>query len=188
MVPCKLLEVIKVVVEDNIFGKPLHLCLTTWGQHVLTAVVLVTHAPVLLGFSILVGSSTWVDLLFLIIRIIARLCLQEKEEEELGNEGEFSYFLLPFPFFSFFPFFFLLSGVSVYGEKRISVQNEDGSKVEYRVWNPFCSKLAAAILGGVDNIWIAPGTRILYLGVALGTTVSHMSDLVGPTGVVFAVD
>ncbi|OAY75777.1 putative mediator of RNA polymerase II transcription subunit 36b [Ananas comosus] len=48
----------------------------------------------------------------------------------------------------------MVVGESVYGEKRISVQNEDGSKVEYRVWNPFRSKLAAAILGGVDNIWI----------------------------------
>ena len=36
----------------------------------------------------------------------------------------------------------------------ILVQQEDGTKVEYRVWNPFRSKLAAAILGGVDNIWI----------------------------------
>ncbi len=34
------------------------------------------------------------------------------------------------------------------------MQNEDGTKTEYRVWNPFRSKLAAAILGGVDNIWI----------------------------------
>lgn len=34
------------------------------------------------------------------------------------------------------------------------LQNEDGTKVEYRVWNPFRSKLAAAVLGGVDNIWI----------------------------------
>jgi fibrillarin-like rRNA methylase len=33
-------------------------------------------------------------------------------------------------------------------------QKEDGTKVEYRVWNPFRSKLAAAVLGGVDNIWI----------------------------------
>nr|CAD1830789.1 unnamed protein product [Ananas comosus var. bracteatus] len=82
----------------------------------------------------------------------------------------------------------MVVGESVYGEKRISVQNEDGSKVEYRVWNPFRSKLAAAILGGVDNIWIAPGTRILYLGAASGTTVSHVSDLVGPTGVVYAVE
>ena len=35
-----------------------------------------------------------------------------------------------------------------------SPQNEDGTKVEYRVWNPFRSKLAAAILGGVDDVWI----------------------------------
>ena len=30
-------------------------------------------------------------------------------------------------------------------------------KLEYRVWNPFRSKLAAAILGGIDNIYMGPG-------------------------------
>jgi len=79
-------------------------------------------------------------------------------------------------------------GKSVYAEKRISVDKEDGTKVEYRVWNPFRSKLAAAILGGVDNIWMAPGSKVLYLGAASGTTVSHVSDLVGPTGTVYAVE
>ncbi|KAL2556086.1 Mediator of RNA polymerase II transcription subunit 36a [Forsythia ovata] len=74
----------------------------------------------------------------------------------------------------------MVPGEAVYNEKRISVQNEDGTKVEYRVWNPFRSKLAAAILGGVDDIWIKPGARVLYLGAASGTTVSHVSDLVGP--------
>ncbi|KAL5718622.1 fibrillarin [Ranunculus cassubicifolius] len=82
----------------------------------------------------------------------------------------------------------LVPGDTVYGEKRISVQNDDGSKVEYRVWNPFRSKLAAAISGGVDNIWIVPGAKVLYLGAASGTTVSHVSDIVGPTGVVYAVE
>ncbi|CAA2997368.1 mediator of RNA polymerase II transcription subunit 36a-like [Olea europaea subsp. europaea] len=82
----------------------------------------------------------------------------------------------------------MVPGEAVYNEKRISVQNEDGTKVEYRVWNPFRSKLAAAILGGVDDIWIKPGARVLYLGAASGTTVSHVSDLVGPTGVVYAVE
>uniref|UniRef100_A0A7N0UZC1 Fibrillarin n=1 Tax=Kalanchoe fedtschenkoi TaxID=63787 RepID=A0A7N0UZC1_KALFE len=67
-------------------------------------------------------------------------------------------------------------------------ENEDGTKTEYRVWNPFRSKLAAAILGGVDNIWIKPGAKVLYLGAASGTTVSHVSDIVGPTGVVYAVE
>lgn len=41
-------------------------------------------------------------------------------------------------------------GESVYGEKRIAVEDEAG-KIEYRVWNPFRSKLAAAVLGGVDK-------------------------------------
>ncbi|KAH7569812.1 hypothetical protein ACOSP7_017646 [Xanthoceras sorbifolium] len=82
----------------------------------------------------------------------------------------------------------MVPGEAVYNEKRISVQNEDGTKVEYRVWNPFRSKLAAAVLGGVDNIWIVPGARVLYLGAASGTTVSHVSDIVGPNGVVYAVE
>ncbi|KAG4128843.1 hypothetical protein ERO13_D09G043254v2 [Gossypium hirsutum] len=74
----------------------------------------------------------------------------------------------------------MVPGEAVYNEKRIAVQNEDGTKVEYRVWNPFRSKLAAAVLGGVDNIWIKPGAKVLYLGAASGTTVSHVSDVVGP--------
>ena len=52
--------------------------------------------------------------------------------------------------------------------------------MEYRAWNPFRSKLAAAILGGVDNIHMKPGSKVLYLGAASGTTVSHVSDIVGP--------
>jgi len=85
-------------------------------------------------------------------------------------------------------------GKAVYGEKRISVDvasSEPGgnpTKVEYRVWNPFRSKIAAAILGGVDNIHIKPGAKVLYLGAASGTTVSHVSDVVGPEGCVYAVE
>jgi len=81
----------------------------------------------------------------------------------------------------------LVPGESVYGEKRISVETEAG-KVEYRIWNPFRSKIAAAILGGIENIWIAPGTKVLYLGAASGTTVSHVADIVGPEGIVYAVE
>jgi rRNA 2'-O-methyltransferase fibrillarin len=80
-------------------------------------------------------------------------------------------------------------GESVYGEKRISVDNpETGEKKEYRVWNPFRSKLAAAIIGGIENTWIQAGSKVLYLGAASGTTVSHVSDMVGPTGNVYAVE
>lgn len=66
--------------------------------------------------------------------------------------------------------------------------SEEGKKIEYRVWNPFRSKIAAAVLGGVDNIWVKPGAKVLYLGAASGTSVSHVSDIVGPTGTVYAVE
>lgn len=91
----------------------------------------------------------------------------------------------------------LTPGESVYGEKRISVgastgapEGEDAaaSSTEYRVWNPFRSKLAAGILGGVDNIYMGPGSKVLYLGAASGTSVSHVADIVGPEGTVFAVE
>lgn len=48
------------------------------------------------------------------------------------------------------------------------------------MWNPFRSKLAAGIVGGIDNIYMEPGSKVLYLGAASGTTVSHVADLVGP--------
>ena len=77
----------------------------------------------------------------------------------------------------------------VSGEKRISVEAAEGeAKIEYRVWNPFRSKIAAAILGGVDNVHIKPGSKVLYLGAAAGTTVSHVADVVGPEGAVYAVE
>lgn len=83
----------------------------------------------------------------------------------------------------------LVPGESVYNEKRVSVDNkETGDKTEYRVWNPFRSKLASAIVGGVENIYMKPGSKVLYIGAASGTTVSHVADLVGPEGAVYAVE
>lgn len=81
----------------------------------------------------------------------------------------------------------MVPGVSVYGEKRIEI-TEGEDKIEYRVWNPVRSKLGAAIVGGVLEMPIVPGSKVLYLGAANGTTVSHVSDLVGPEGVVYAVE
>ena len=48
------------------------------------------------------------------------------------------------------------------------------------MWNPFRSKLAASIVGGIENIYMQPGSKVLYLGAASGTTVSHVADLIGP--------
>jgi rRNA 2'-O-methyltransferase fibrillarin len=48
--------------------------------------------------------------------------------------------------------------------------------------------VAAAVLGGLENIWIQPGSAVLYIGAAAGTSVSHVSDIVGPSGTVYAVE
>lgn len=88
----------------------------------------------------------------------------------------------------------LVPGDSVYKEKLVTIEqppadpNEPPVKVEYRVWNPFRSKLAAGVLGGLDEIFMAPGKKVLYLGAASGTSVSHVADIVGPEGVVYAVE
>ncbi|GAM24776.1 hypothetical protein SAMD00019534_079510, partial [Acytostelium subglobosum LB1] len=81
-------------------------------------------------------------------------------------------------------------GESVYGEKRVSVESTTGGtdKKEYRMWNPFRSKIAAALHKGVNKIWIRPGAKVIYLGAASGTTVSHVSDIVGPEGVVYGIE
>jgi len=83
----------------------------------------------------------------------------------------------------------MVPGVSVYGEKRIECTAEgETEKKEYRLWNPYRSKLVAGIYNGVDSIHMGPGSKVLYLGGASGTTVSHVSDVVGPTGAVYAVE
>ncbi|XP_057425427.1 rRNA 2'-O-methyltransferase fibrillarin 1-like [Lotus japonicus] len=79
----------------------------------------------------------------------------------------------------------LLPGQAVYN--RVVVQNEDGTQVEYKIWNSFSSKLAAAIFAHSDNIHIKPGSKVLYLGTACGATISLLSDIVGPSGLVYAV-
>jgi fibrillarin-like pre-rRNA processing protein len=77
----------------------------------------------------------------------------------------------------------LVPGVQVYGERLLEIEG-----VEYRVWDPYRSKLAAVILRGIKELSISAGTRVLYLGAASGTTASHVSDLVGPDGVVYCVE
>ena len=77
----------------------------------------------------------------------------------------------------------LSKGVDVYGERLIKVKG-----VEYRVWDPFRSKLAVAIIKGLKHLPIKYGIKVLYLGASTGTTASHVSDIVGSGGLVFCVE
>jgi fibrillarin-like pre-rRNA processing protein len=77
----------------------------------------------------------------------------------------------------------LVKGLTVYGEKLIKLDDE-----EYRIWDPFRSKLAAALRKGLRDLPLNYGDKVLYLGASTGTTVSHVSDLLGNKGLVFAVE
>ncbi|MEM2991360.1 MAG: fibrillarin-like rRNA/tRNA 2'-O-methyltransferase, partial [Halobacteria archaeon] len=77
----------------------------------------------------------------------------------------------------------LVEGKSVYGEQLIKAKGK-----EFRIWDPYRSKLAAAILKGLRKIPFSVGSKVLYLGSATGTTVSHVSDIVGEKGLVYCVD
>lgn len=81
----------------------------------------------------------------------------------------------------------MCQGESVYGEKRVAAE-KNGEKIEYRQWNPYRSKIGAGIVGGVPNIYFGPGSKVLYLGAATGTTCSHVADIIGPEGILYAVE
>jgi len=77
----------------------------------------------------------------------------------------------------------LVPGNQVYKEKLVKISDE-----EFRAWDPFRSKLAAAIMNGLSILPIVRKSKVLYLGVSTGTTASHVSDIVGPSGIVFSVE
>ncbi|MFB6160610.1 MAG: fibrillarin-like rRNA/tRNA 2'-O-methyltransferase [Haloferacaceae archaeon] len=62
-------------------------------------------------------------------------------------------------------------GEPVYGEPT------DG---DWRLWDAGRSKLGAMLARGMD-VGLSGGDRVLYLGAANGTTVSHVADFAGPT-------
>ena len=71
----------------------------------------------------------------------------------------------------------------VYGERW---RDADGRT--FRLFEAGRSKLAAGLAKGWDGGLPRPGERWLYLGAATGTTASHVADLVGPLGRVYALE
>ena len=83
---------------------------------------------------------------------------------------------------------------SIQIKQRNSLNNQNvqniQDKTEYRIWDTFYSKLGAAIETGISNIYMKPGSKVLYLGAGSDSysTISHISDLVGKEGVVYGVE
>ena len=87
----------------------------------------------------------------------------------------------------------ILHNVYLIDKKIIATKSSYGSHYgekillnEFREWIPYRSKLAAVFLKGY-LVNIKPDWKILYLGAASGTTVSHLSDIIDK-GIIYAVE
>lgn len=70
---------------------------------------------------------------------------------------------------------------SHYGERIIEFEGE-----RYREWTPWRSKLSAMLVKGYE-VELKGDERLLYLGAASGTTLSHVADIVDE-GILYAVE
>ena len=69
--------------------------------------------------------------------------------------------------------------------------NEDLVKVgdkEYRIWDCFTSKPAAAFKKGLKAFPLEEGFVIIYLGLAEAKTASFFSDIIGKGGLIYGVE
>ncbi|MGB9634872.1 MAG: fibrillarin-like rRNA/tRNA 2'-O-methyltransferase [Candidatus Micrarchaeia archaeon] len=77
----------------------------------------------------------------------------------------------------------IIGGFQIHGEPIKRINNE-----EYRIWDPYHSKLAAAIKKGLKTWPFIEGISVLYLGAAAGVTASFISDIIGKSGRIYAVE
>lgn len=77
----------------------------------------------------------------------------------------------------------LVPGEKVYGEELFKEKT-----AEYRIWDFWRSKPAAAIKNGLKILPLGKRISILYLGIANGTTASHFSDIIGKEGIIYGVE
>jgi len=71
----------------------------------------------------------------------------------------------------------------VYGERLIET-----NQGEFREWDAYRSKPAAAMYKNLHHFPLKEGMKVLYLGVASGTTCSHFSDIVGKEGMIYGIE
>lgn len=74
-------------------------------------------------------------------------------------------------------------GRKAYGERTLKEGGE-----EYRIWDSYRSKLSGAMKKGLKTFPFSVGSKVLYLGASTGTTISHLSDILGPEGEIYSVE
>ena len=88
-----------------------------------------------------------------------------------------------------------MATIDVDGQPRLASKSDDpvpvyGERIleGYRIWDPFRSKLSSLLLkSNRPGFKLDRDAKVLYLGAATGTTVSHVSDIVNQ-GLVYAVE
>ena len=77
----------------------------------------------------------------------------------------------------------MVKGTKTRKEKIVIVNNE-----EFLEWNPYKSKLAAAIRNGLQIIPIIKNSKIVCINLPEESTMLHISNIVGSGGSVFVID
>jgi len=77
----------------------------------------------------------------------------------------------------------LIPGYRSHSEEIVKISGQ-----EYRIWDPYKSKPAAAIMKGLTTFPIREGTKILYLGISSGKTSTFFSDIIGPQGIIYGIE
>jgi len=74
------------------------------------------------------------------------------------------------------------------GEKVFTKNIIKSEGSEFREWDPNRSKASAAMHKGLKTFPIKKNSKILYLGIASGSTASFFSDIIGPGGIIYGIE
>jgi len=77
----------------------------------------------------------------------------------------------------------IVEGTKTHKEKIVIVNDE-----EFLEWNPYKSKLAAAIRNGLQILPIIKNSKVVCINPLEDSTILHISNIVGSNGSVFVID
>ena len=73
------------------------------------------------------------------------------------------------------------------GKKKLFtiIPKPENQKNQYRNWNPFYSKLAAALFNGLEIFPLKPDSKIFYSDNSSNTTLNHLLDIIDSKGTIY---
>jgi len=73
------------------------------------------------------------------------------------------------------------------GKKKLFtiIPKPENQKNQYRNWNPFYSKLAAALFSGLEIFPFKPASKIFYSDYSSNTTLNHLLDIIDSKGTIY---